>query len=455
MAQETLSTDNSQRGDLTMPREERLVALLTAEHAGRLTSSSHSLDGIDEVLLGRGERAGYERVGRRLILRRPDRRMSSEHAKMVRTQNGWVAIDLDSKNGTLVGGVRGTNHPIDDQSLIEVGQTFLLYLRSPKGKCMSTDVEGAALDVPPGMRTLSPTLGDEFSALQRIAPTDIPVLICGQTGVGKELVANAVHAVSRRTGPLIAVNCGALSPTLLEAELFGHRRGAFSGATEERPGLIRAADKGTLFLDEIGELPLAAQVTLLRVLQEREVLPVGGTRAVPVDLRVVAATLRNLSEAVIAGRFREDLLARLDGFEIQLPAAADRREDLGFWIAAALPATAQMTTLAARKVLLGSYPRNIRELHQLLRTAVALAGDRPIDLEHFRSFGGGAAVKELPVADHRSLSDEERALRERIEGLLTTHRGNVSAVAKDLGRAREVVHRWIRRLGIDAGSFRR
>ena len=152
------------------------------------------------------------------------------------------------------------------------------------------------------------------------ARSQVPVLVSGETGTGKELIASAIHQLSGRPGPFVAVNCGAIAPNLVESELFGYRKGAFSGALEDRPGLVRSSEHGTLLLDEIGDLPLAAQAALLRVLQESEVLPVGGTRPVKVDLRVVAATHRDLGALAAQDRFRRDLLARLDGARIMLPA---------------------------------------------------------------------------------------------------------------------------------------
>src|SRR5262249_43364073 len=157
----------------------------------------------------------------------------------------------------------------------------------------------------------------------------IPVQVRGDSGTGKELVSREVHRRSARTGAFVAVNCGALPTGLVESELFGFRKGAFSGATEDREGLVRAASAGTLFLDEIGDLPAPSQAAFLRVLQERAVLPVGGTSPIPVDFRLISATHRNLDELAANGKLREDLLARLSGFRIDLPRLKHRLEDLG------------------------------------------------------------------------------------------------------------------------------
>jgi transcriptional regulator with GAF, ATPase, and Fis domain len=208
-----------------------------------------------------------------------------------------------------------------------------------------------------------------------------------------------VHHLSKRPGHFVAVNCGAIPATLVETELFGYKRGAFSGAVDDRPGIIRSADKGTLLLDEIGELPLSSQVALLRVLQEREVTPVGATRPVPVDVRVVAATHRRLSDLVEARTFRPDLLARLSGYTLRLPPLRDRTADLGLLISAILhriaPAVAAHVTFsgaAARALFRHPWPLNIRELEKALETALVLSGDGPIDVAHLpeamRALGG-------------------------------------------------------------------
>jgi len=184
------------------------------------------------------------------------------------------------------------------------------------------------------MATFSPGLAYAFGTLARLSARPISILLRGETGTGKEVIASAIHELSRRRGDFIAVNCGALPATLLESELFGHQRGAFSGATADRRGLVRSADGGTLFLDEIGELPIGSQAAFLRVLQEHEVVPVGHDRPIAVDLRVIAATLRDLSGAIDAGRFRSDLYARIAGHVVELPALRERREDLGLVIPA-------------------------------------------------------------------------------------------------------------------------
>jgi transcriptional regulator with PAS, ATPase and Fis domain len=190
----------------------------------------------------------------------------------------------------------------------------------------------------------------------RIAPSSVPLLVRGETGTGKELMARAIHEASERRGAFVPVNCGALPRDLLESELFGHRRGAFTGASGDRSGLVRRAHRGTLFLDEIAELPPDSQVALLRVLQEGEVRPVGACEEITVDVRIVAATHQDLRERIASGRFREDLYARIAGFEITMPPLRERREDLGMLIATLLvpsPRDRDQLVPAARAVMAG------------------------------------------------------------------------------------------------------
>jgi transcriptional regulator with GAF, ATPase, and Fis domain len=207
------------------------------------------------------------------------------------------------------------------------------------------------------------------------------VLLLGETGTGKELLARAIHRLSERKGPFVAVNCGALPMTLVEAQLFGHVRGAFSGAVADAPGLLRSSDGGTLLLDEVGDLPEPSQAALLRALQEREVMPVGGVRAIKTDLRVVAATHQPLEKLVAQGDFRKDFYARLAGYSFSLPPLRERREDIGLLVGAfARERPIRLTAAAGRALLRYPWPLNVRELHQALDVAATLAEGELIDV---------------------------------------------------------------------------
>ena len=282
---------------------------------------------------------------------------------------------------------------------------------------------------------------------ERISASDIPVLLEGPTGTGKEVLARFVHRLSpRRDGPFVAVNCAAMPEAMLEALLFGHKKGAFTGAAEAGEGLFRAADKGTLLLDEIGELPLPLQAKLLRALQEGEVLPLGATRPLKVDVRVVACTNRHLAEEVDAGRFREDLLYRLNVFPLRIPALRDRPGDiapLAFGMLlrhAAAPGRPGWIAPCALALLEShAWPGNVRELENVIRRAILLAGEGPsIGAEHIVFDQAVRAVSETPVPapqpQARSLSDVAFASEaQAILAALASHDGNRSATARSLG----------------------
>jgi transcriptional regulator with GAF, ATPase, and Fis domain len=250
-----------------------------------------------------------------------------------------------------------------------------------------------------------------------------------------------------------------LPPNLVESELFGHRKGAFSGATEDHVGLVRSADKGTLLLDEIGDLPLATQAALLRVLQEREVMAVGATRPVAVDIRVIAASHRDLETEVHAARFREDLWSRLAGYTAEIPALRERREDLGILVSSLLSragaAHARFTAEAGLALLQYDWPRNVRELEQVLGSAVALAGDGAVELAHLpRALQTPtAAPPSRPSREQLSAADLSR--HDELRAALRKHAGNIAAVGRELGVARMQIHRWLERFGIDIDEYRR
>lgn len=241
-------------------------------------------------------------------------------------------------------------------------------------------------------------LADAFSTVQRLAPFTTTVLIQGESGTGKELVARAIHHHSpRSTGPFVAVNCGAITESLIESELFGHKRGAFTDAVRDKPGLFEAAHGGTLFLDEIGELPLAMQVKILRTIQEREIRRVGDERSIPIDVRILAATLRDLEHDVAAGRFREDLLYRLNVVTIDLPPLRERRGDIPALLKHFVTVHSRRLKLSPKKisakaleVLVGyDWPGNVRELENSVERALVLSRERTIEVEHL-----SAAVRE-------------------------------------------------------------
>jgi transcriptional regulator with AAA-type ATPase domain len=430
----------------------------------------YALEGLDEVLIGRGapRRAELETSGgtRRLRLHVPDGRMSATHARLTREMGRWVLEDQGSKNGVLLDGALQRRALLEGENLIELGHTFLLYTRRPAPAGLPLE---SLADVRPapegsGLSTFVPRLHQELAALREVARSAVPIVLLGETGTGKDVLARAVHALSGRAGPFLAINCGALPSTLIESELFGHRRGAFTGATEDRPGLFRAASGGTLFLDEIGDLPLPLQAAFLRVLQEGEVLPLGAEKPVRVDVRVVAATHRDLHALVQREAFRSDLYARLSGLTVRVPPLRERREDLGILVAAILPRVARQPgsvtfgSDAARALFRHDWPLNVRELEKALEVATVLARGGRVELQHLpEALRTTQVSKPLPAARSAAggeLGPEDLQRRDELVTHLRAHRGNISAVARAMGVARMQVHRFLRRFGIDPAAYR-
>ncbi len=434
-------------------------------------ASRHVLDGVAEVRFGRGSRRGHERNqhGDRAVLtiRIPDRWLSAMHAEIRRTDDGYVFHDRGSKNGSKINGAPVESATLEDGDIIELGQSFFMYrARAAFLDAEPRDFAISADQTLLGLGTLHSMLNAQFSALGRISASDLPVAILGETGTGKDLAARAVHEMSRRRGNFVAVNCGAIPKDLAPSEFFGYAKGAFSGANAEKLGLITSADGGTLFLDEIGDLPLAQQAVLLRVLQDRAVHPIGALTPRKVDFRLVVATHRDISHSLEAGRFREDLWARASGFVLQLPPLRERREDLGLIIGGVLlrergPGDSKITIRsdAAHALLRYAWPRNIRELEQCIRAALALCEGETITLadlpEWIRSPLPPMAVQRH---DHEADEDPAEGLSERrqahLHKMLERNSGNISEVARLMGKARSQIQRWIKRYNIDVERYR-
>jgi transcriptional regulator with GAF, ATPase, and Fis domain len=296
-----------------------------------------------------------------------------------------------------------------------------------------------------------------------VAPRALSVVVLGETGVGKERVAEELHRLSGRAGPLLALNCAAVAPSLAESELFGHAAGAFTGASQKHDGVFVAADRGTLFLDEVAEFPAALQPKLLRALATGEVRAVGRSEGRKVDVRVVAATHGDLEGAVHGGSFRGDLFARLAGWVIVVPPLRERREDVlrlaGAFVARHAPAT-KLTANAAESLLLHDWPFNVRELEQTVTAALVRATEGTLRHEHLPE------PMARPIASRaRSGASETPApapLRVRVpadavpdaEGLrmvLEELGGNVARVASYFGKDRKQIYRWAERLGVKIG----
>ncbi len=297
-----------------------------------------------------------------------------------------------------------------------------------------------------------------FGLVQRVAPTDATVLVLGENGTGKELVAHAIHQASpRRDGPFIPINCGAIPETLLESELFGHERGAFTDAHRAREGKVELADGGTLFLDEIGELPVHLQVKLLRFLQDHVVERIGGREPHRVDVRVVAATNRDLKAAIAAGQFREDLYYRLSVLTIQVPPLRERGDDIRMLAEYFLEDYARhhkrrlkgFTQAGLRAVMGYAWPGNVRELENRVQRGVIMARDaylRPEDLELEEPRG------ETPTTIQGA---RDAAERQAIVEALTRNAGNITRAAREVDVSRPTFHDLLKKHGLDAQRFRR
>ena len=308
----------------------------------------------------------------------------------------------------------------------------------------------------------------EFTAqLEKAGGLELTVLLQGESGTGKELAAKALHQRSPRAAkPFIAVNCGALPAELAESELFGHARGAFTGADVARAGLFEAAEGGTIFLDEIGDLPLALQVKLNRVLQEREVRRVGDTRSVPLDVRVIAATHRELKAEVAAGRFREDLFYRLSVLPLRLPPLRERGGDVALLAAHFLQKHARrplaFTAEAMAALEAHAFPGNVRELENVIARAAALSTGETLGLDLLPSEITGGARPSLDQEALSSLPYREAIERSRnsvskeyLVALLRDFGGNVTRAAERAGMERESLHRLLKRYGVRSDEFKR
>ena len=302
----------------------------------------------------------------------------------------------------------------------------------------------------------SAAIASIFETVEQVAPTRATVLIEGESGTGKELVAQAIHALSpRKDGPFVAVHCAALTPTLLESELFGHEKGAFTGAVERRAGRFEAADGGTIFLDEIGEIDASVQVKILRVLGERSFERVGGSKTIQVDVRVIAATNRNLDRLVEQGKFREDLYYRLKVVEIRIPPLRDRREDIPLMVREflkefSLENKKRVEDVAgdAQAVLMAyDWPGNVRELRSAIEHAVIWSKDGRVMLQNLppavREAAARPGTQALPTG--MNLEQTEKAMMVRS---LETSGGNVSRAASHLGISRRTLHRKIKKYGL-------
>ena len=403
---------------------------------------------LDRALtIGRGrtsDAGGRNRDGE--VILHSDNALSRPHLRLAADREGWKVEDLASTNGTFVDGHRlRTPTVLSDGSIIQFGGHVGIFCRVSPKELAAIEQEAAEPLGP--VATLSPALAVTVAGLRRLASTDASLLFTGETGVGKEVYARAVHEASGRKGQFVAINCAALPGELVESELFGYARGAHSTATAAKPGLVELADRGTLLLDEIGDMPARVQAKLFRFLQDRQVLALGSTRMRRVDVRVMAAT------SSLAASVRSDLVGRLGAEPVVIPPLRDRIEDVGRLVAHVGGARfVGMEPAAFRALCLHDWPRNVRELEEVVKRAVTLAGGNKIGLDDLSASVRAALEMGPRLGDRRRY--RAAPSRRELERLLRENRGNVAAVAKTLDRQWNVVQRWLRRHEIEPERFR-
>jgi sigma-54 dependent transcriptional regulator, acetoin dehydrogenase operon transcriptional activator AcoR len=398
----------------------------------------------------------------------PDQAVSRNHVRLDTDGETWTLHDLSSRNGTIVNGQYVSEHVLEELDEVRIGDAIFKFV--PEG---ATAYVPFRLDGSRGKGVPAATAelvgGHQIDAIardiERIAPTELSCMILGETGTGKEVVARAIHRLSERKGSLQAINCAAIPQNLLESELFGYRRGAFSGADRDKPGLIKLADGGTLFLDEIGDMPLEAQAKLLRVLQAKEVFPLGATTAERVDVRVACATHRNLREQVRDGKFRGDLFARLNEHAVSLPPLRQRKEDI-YLLAKTFAARygrpdVGLTFSFLLALVHYDWPYNVRELESCIKRGLALTGGAPLDAKHLpediaeRMKEYGDKKRATATPESREVPPKRSAPTEaELRALLERHQGNIAAVGRELGKERMQVHRWLKKYGISLDGYR-
>ncbi len=402
---------------------------------------------VDPIVVGRDD-------GAKIKLTDPE--VSAVHCELRAVNEGVLVRDLGSTNGTFVSALRVKEGVITQKSELVVGQTRITIEPSAKQRVDVgyADRFGELVGSSPKMRRM-------FGVLEKVAKTPLSILILGETGTGKEVVARSVHQSSdRKDGPFVVVDCGSIPHTLAESLLFGHEKGTFTGATERKKGALAEAHGGTLFLDELGELPIDIQPKLLRALAERQVKRVGGNAFEPIDVRVLAATRRDLAAEMNAGRFRSDLYFRIAQVRVELPALRERLDDLPMLVSEVCKrvghpnASNVVEDWIERR--LGSYdwPGNVRELVNVAQVAATLA-DTPDAIDDVLTLARDSHADE-PQRAQTAFAEAKRGAiatfeRDYFTQLARGAKGNVSEMARQSGMERHHVRAYLRKYGIEKG----
>jgi DNA-binding NtrC family response regulator len=383
-----------------------------------------------------------------------DRKVSAVHMELVATERGVRVRDLGSRNGSFVGDTRVGEVYLTKQTWISCGDTMLEFAPAQPEQVEVPEVGsfGPVVGNSPAMRTV-------FERLRKAGPTDLTVLITGETGCGKELVAQAIHQASNRANrPFIVVDCGAIAPSLAESALFGHERGSFTGAIEKRISPFVEADGGTIFLDELGELPVDVQPKLLRALAEQRIKAVGSNTYRPVNVRVLAATRRDLVREVNDGNFRSDLYFRVAQVKVELPPLRQRLEDIPLLVRKMLQDMGDKTAYdripndSLERLMRHDWPGNVRELRNVVAVALAFGKEGPLDIAQYLSPLTTSAAESTPTRG-RTFQDAKREVLAKFErdyftALYAECSGNVSEIGRRAAMERAHVRGYLRRHGI-------
>jgi transcriptional regulator with PAS, ATPase and Fis domain len=395
----------------------------------------------------------------------PSKETSRHHAEIRRDGPLSILKDLGSRNGIFVNGEQVQESPISPGQILRLGEWIgVVILVSPDAVDPDPVFDLLAANLAGG-----PVLGPILEQARKAASSALPTVILGETGTGKEGLAHAMHEWSGRKGPFVAVNCAALVPTLAEAELFGYRKGAFTGADRASPGFFRAAQGGTLLLDEVTDLPESVQAKFLRALEQREISPLGESVPVPIDVRVLAATQIPLPQVVKERRFRADLCARLDGLTIRLPPLRERKQEIAYLFSHLLRLHSggrppEVEARLVEQLCLHDWPFNVRELDLLARRLLVLHGheellrrshlpehilNRPVAGESasapVASVGSGAVSVPNKPESHRARRERELSL---LTEALRAHKGSVARAAAAVGISRQRAYRLMEAGGI-------